>query len=49
LDISCCGFGSKDIQTMNVGLRFNHKIMGIHVLGNKAKVDGLGYLEPEEE
>lgn len=49
VDISCCGFGQKDIQTLNEGLKSNHKIMGIHLLGNKGKVDGLGFLEPDSD
>jgi len=49
VDISCCWFGMKDIEKINEGLKCNHWILGIHILGNKAKCDGLGFLEPENE
>ena len=49
VDISCCNFGTKDIEKINEGLKHNHRILGIHILGNKAKSDGLGFLEPESE
>ena len=28
------------------GLKLNHSILGIHMMGNEAKVDELGFLEP---
>jgi len=39
----------KDIEKMNEGLKFNHRIMGLHILGNRAKCDGLGFLEPSDD
>ncbi len=36
-----------DIQVIGEALRQNHTIMGIHLMGNYAKVDELGFVTPE--
>lgn len=33
---------------MNEGLKENHTILGLHMVGNKMNVDSLGFLRPDE-
>ena len=52
LDISHCNFNQKDVEYISKillsqyitgqGLNKNHTILGIHLLGNKAKIDAKG-------
>jgi Ran GTPase-activating protein (RanGAP) involved in mRNA processing and transport len=35
IDFSYCGFTSKDLDKLNSGLKYNHTILGIHMVGNK--------------
>jgi hypothetical protein len=33
---------------MGEGLKVNHTILGIHLMGNEARVDELGFVTPEK-
>ena len=44
LDISFNSFSSEDMMVIGDGLRENHILLGCHVEGNNAKMDGLGFL-----
>jgi len=48
LDISFCNFKAKHAERLNEGLMKNHSILGIHMLGNEAEVDGHGFIRPKE-
>jgi hypothetical protein len=59
LDISNNGFASPEIEVMGnyfmlififqiaEGLKENHSIMGLHVVGNEAVVDAMGFMAPD--
>lgn len=36
-------------DVLGEGLKENHSILGIHMLGNEAKVDQLGFVDPKEQ
>ena len=36
------------ISNLGDALRINHTILGIHMMGNEAKVDELGFVIPEK-
>jgi NLR family CARD domain-containing protein 3 len=40
---------SRDIEIINEGLKDNHNILGIHMLGNMGKTDHLGFLRAEQD
>ena len=48
LDFSFNGFKADDIALIGEGLKHNHTILGIHMMGNEAKVDELGFVTPEK-
>lgn len=37
-----------EINKLGDALRINHTILGIHMMGNEAKVDELGFVIPEK-
>jgi len=43
LDMSYCGLNQKDLKLLNSGLKYNHTILGIHLLGNKGGLDSFGF------
>jgi len=47
-DFSHCGFSEYECQVMNEGLKRNHTILGIHMVGNKMNIDPLGFIKAEE-
>jgi len=44
LDISFNSFSAEDMMALSDGLRENHTLLGIHVEGNNAKIDTLGFI-----
>ncbi|CAJ1374715.1 unnamed protein product, partial [Effrenium voratum] len=46
LDISYNSMGIEDCSVIAAGLRRNHTLFGLHVAGNEAFVDELGFLVP---
>ena len=44
VDISFSGFTAEDMIAIGDGLRQNHTILGLHVQGNNAKLDTLGFI-----
>ena len=49
LDFSCCNFQAKDAEVLNEGLMRNQSILGIHMTGNQAETDHLGFVKPLPE
>jgi len=49
LDLSYNHFGQNDIKAIGDGLKENHTLLGIHMQGNRAKVDLLGFVEPSQK
>ncbi|CAI2364389.1 unnamed protein product [Moneuplotes crassus] len=47
VDMSYLGLIKKDLELLNQGLKHNHSILGIHMLGNEGGVDSLGYLSTD--
>mmetsp|Transcript_20380 Transcript_20380/g.19356 ORF Transcript_20380/g.19356 Transcript_20380/m.19356 type:complete len:446 (-) Transcript_20380:931-2268(-) len=47
LDLSYNGFRRQELAQMNEGLRENHQILGIHLMGNELATDSLGFLSLE--
>ena len=47
-DFSHCGLSLYECEIMNEGLKKNHTILGIHMVGNKMNVDSLGFLKSDE-
>ena len=45
-DISFNGFAPEDMTAIGDGLRENHTLLGCHIEGNSAKMDGLGFVCP---
>ena len=43
-DISFNGFSAEDMMAIGDGLRENHTLLGLHVEGNYAKMDSLGFI-----
>jgi len=33
----------KDLDDLNQGLKYNHSILGIHLLGNQGGIDSFGF------
>jgi len=48
VDFSFNNFKTADIQVIGEGLKSNHTLLGIHLMGNEAKVDELGFVMPEK-
>ncbi|CAI2371034.1 unnamed protein product [Moneuplotes crassus] len=48
LDLSHCNFDQEDISIISEGLKKNHTILGIHILGNKASIDAKGFVHSHE-
>jgi len=49
LDLSYNHFGQNDIKAIGDGLKENHTLLGIHMQGNRANVDLLGFVEPSQK
>ena len=43
-DISYNSFVEKDIKEIEIGIKDNHTLWGIHVIGNEADVDSEGFV-----
>ena len=48
LDISNNCFEKDECQVIAEGFCKNHTILGIHLAGNKADVDSLGFIQPQD-
>lgn len=48
LDLSFNNFKMPDLVIIGEGLKRNHSILGIHFMGDEAKVDELGFIQPEK-
>ena len=46
LDISHDGFVIEDVKVIAEGLKNNHSLLGIHMIGNEAEIDALGFAKP---
>jgi len=44
LDLSHNGFKKAEIDIMGVGLKENHTILGLHMLGNEITTNSLGFV-----
>jgi hypothetical protein len=49
LDMSHNGWESKELNKMTEGMKSNHKILGIHMMGNACDTDALGYVNKKKE
>lgn len=47
MDLSQCNFNGEDTTIMNEGLKDNHTILGMHMEGNMAQTDTLGFIGPD--
>ena len=47
VDISFNGYNGEDMTAIGDGLRENHSLLGCHIEGNSAKMDGLGFVCPK--
>ena len=43
IDFSYVGFSEKDWDNLNLGLKYNHHILGLHMIGNQGGIDSLGF------
>ena len=41
------GLTEQDVEIFSPGLKENHTIMGLHMTGNKARTDTLGFVDPD--
>lgn len=48
LDMSFNSFKKADMQFIGEAMSKNHKILGLHLMGNEASVDELGFISPEQ-
>lgn len=46
LDLSYNNFSADDCRIMGEALRANHTLFGIHLIGNQAAVDSMGFIVP---
>lgn len=46
VDFSNNGFSAKEIEIIAEGLKENHTLLGIHMLGNEATTDAMGFVAP---
>eukprot|EP00347_Sterkiella_histriomuscorum_P007903 403347122 len=44
LDLSHNGFMDEELETMSEGLKENHTILGLHMMGNEKTTDTFGYM-----
>lgn len=44
VDLSHNGLTDPELDVISEGLKFNHTILGLHMLGNQRNTDSLGYL-----
>ena len=44
LDISGNGFTAREVEVIAEGLSRNHKILGVHLMGNQAEINSLGFV-----
>ena len=49
IDISNNFFDKEECLLLAEGLIDNHSILGVHVAGNKAEIDALGFLKPIDD
>jgi hypothetical protein len=49
VDFSHCGFSKDECEVMNEGLKQNHTILGLHMIGNEMNTDPLGFLKEEDD
>lgn len=47
IDFSNNSFSAHEVEVIAEGLKENHTILGIHMIGNEASVDALGFVAPE--
>lgn len=48
VDLSFNSLNVDDIKVMGDGLNENSTILGIHLMGNQAKVDEKGFIHPDK-
>jgi hypothetical protein len=48
LDISHNEFDARELVIMKQGLDENHKIIGLHITGNEADIDQMGFMQPHD-
>ena len=48
LDLSYWGFSLIECKVLHEGLKQNHTILGLHMMGNKMNVDSLGFLREDD-
>jgi hypothetical protein len=46
MDFSNNGFTATEIEVIAEGLKENHTLLGIHMLGNEAATDAMGFVAP---
>jgi len=46
VDFSNNDFAAPEIEIIAEGLKENHTILGIHMIGNEATTDALGFVAP---
>lgn len=46
VDFSNNGFAAPEIEVIAEGLKDNHTILGIHMIGNEASTDAQGFVTP---
>lgn len=46
MDMSHNNFDSRELDIMEVGLKDNHSILGIHMIGNECEINALGFMKP---
>lgn len=48
MDLSHDGLKIDDVAIINEGLKDNHSLLGIHMIGNEAEIDALGFANPKK-
>ena len=48
LDLRHDGLKMEDVRIMGEGLKDNHSLLGIHMIGNEAEIDSLGFANPKK-
>jgi len=49
VDLGSNGLKVKELQTIGEGLKDNHTILGLHMMGNELQTDALGFLYVEDK
>ena len=49
IDISHWKLTTQELKIINEGLTHNHSILGIHMVGNKGKIDTLGFIDADHD